>query len=71
MKIQITKDGDSWCVLLGNNLQEGIAGFGDNLYQALIDFTKQRCPHNVCISAGGSSNTRGECNVCGLWVKRG
>ena len=32
------KDGDMWCVLLGKNLQEGIAGFGETPFKAIIDF---------------------------------
>lgn len=32
------KDGDMWCVLLGPNLQEGIAGFGKTPYEAINDF---------------------------------
>lgn len=31
-------DGDSWCALYGENLQEGIAGFGDSPNEALKDF---------------------------------
>lgn len=34
------KDGDKWCVLLGANLQEGIAGFGETPEEAIIDFEK-------------------------------
>lgn len=37
----ITKDGDKWCVLYGNNLQDGIAGFGDTIHAAIIDFNGQ------------------------------
>lgn len=33
--IAVTKDGDSWCALKGENLQEGIAGFGDTPVLAL------------------------------------
>lgn len=29
------KDGDQWCALYGENLQEGIAGFGDTPYNAM------------------------------------
>ena len=25
---KLSKDGDQWCCLLGDNLQDGIAGFG-------------------------------------------
>lgn len=38
LKPRITKDGSMWCVLYGDNLQEGIAGFGDTPYQAILDF---------------------------------
>ena len=34
----ITKDGNQWCVLYGDNLQEGIAGFGETIHKAIIDF---------------------------------
>jgi hypothetical protein len=34
------KDGDNWCVLLGTNIQEGIAGFGDTPLRAIRDFNK-------------------------------
>lgn len=34
-KISIKKDGNQWCVLWGENLQEGIAGFGDTPEEAM------------------------------------
>ena len=34
------KDGEQWCYLLGENLQEGIAGFGDTPFKAMLDFNK-------------------------------
>ena len=34
------KDGDQWCVLLGDNIQEGICGFGDTIEDALYAFLK-------------------------------
>lgn len=34
------KDGDQWCVLLGDNIQEGICGFGDTIEDALYRFLK-------------------------------
>lgn len=40
LKPKITKDGDQWCVLYGDNLQEGICGFGDTPYLAILDFNK-------------------------------
>lgn len=32
------KDGDQWCFLYGDNIQEGIAGFGDTVRNAALDF---------------------------------
>lgn len=29
LKPQMFKDGDKWCALYGENLQDGVAGFGD------------------------------------------
>jgi hypothetical protein len=34
------KDGNMWCVLLGENLQEGISGFGETPLMAVLDFNK-------------------------------
>lgn len=34
------KDGNMWCYLMGENLQEGIAGFGKTPYLAALDFNK-------------------------------
>lgn len=31
-------DGDKWCALYGENLQDGVAGFGDSPYAAMCDF---------------------------------
>lgn len=33
--VQVFKDGDQWCALLGSNLQEGTAGLGDTPADAL------------------------------------
>lgn len=35
------KDGNQWCFLYGENLQEGIAGFGDSIADAAWDFYRQ------------------------------
>ena len=32
--------GDKWCVLYGENLLNGIAGFGESPYKAILDFNK-------------------------------
>lgn len=34
------KDGNQWCVLLGSNIQEGICGFGETPYKAILNFNK-------------------------------
>jgi len=38
---KITKDGDEYCCLYGDNIQEGICGFGKNPYLAALDFRKE------------------------------
>lgn len=40
LKPRITKDGNQWCCLYGDNLQDGIAGFGDTPISAILDFNK-------------------------------
>lgn len=32
------KNGDKWCILLGDNIQDGICGFGETPYKAILDF---------------------------------
>lgn len=34
----VMADGPKWCALLGDNLQEGVAGFGDTPEEACADF---------------------------------
>ena len=38
MKPKISIDGNQWCVLYGDNLQDGVAGFGDSPAKAMQDF---------------------------------
>jgi len=38
LKPKITIDGNQWCVLYGENLQDGIAGFGETPYTAILNF---------------------------------
>ena len=40
LKPKFSKDGDKFCYLLGENLQEGIAGFGSTVYEACYAFYK-------------------------------
>lgn len=41
LMIKMFQEGDQVCVLLGENLQVGIAGFGDNVEKALKEFMKE------------------------------
>lgn len=34
--VKLKMDGDKWCALIGANLQEGEAGFGDTRSEALV-----------------------------------
>ena len=40
LKTRVSIDGNQWCVLFGENLQDGVAGFGDTPYAAVLDFNK-------------------------------
>lgn len=40
LKPSVSIDGNKWCVLYGDNLQDGVAGFGDTPYLAMLDFNK-------------------------------
>ena len=35
---QLSIDGNKWCALYGDNLQDGVAGFGDSPAEAYADF---------------------------------
>lgn len=38
LKPRLFMDGDMWCALYGDNLQEGIVGFGETPAKALFEF---------------------------------
>ena len=38
LKPKVYKDGNKWCVLYGENIQDGVAGFGDTPHEAVIDW---------------------------------
>lgn len=40
LKPALYKDGNQWCCLYGENIQEGIVGFGDTPYKSILDWTK-------------------------------
>jgi len=37
-KPALSIDNGHWCALYGDNLQDGVAGFGDSPHQAMLDF---------------------------------
>lgn len=37
-KPKLSKDGDQWCAMYGENMQEGCCGFGVSPAQAMRDF---------------------------------
>ena len=39
-KPRLSMDGNKWCALYGEDLQSGIAGFGDSPAEAMWDFDK-------------------------------
>ncbi len=34
------RDGNQWCILIGEDLQSGVCWFGEFIYDAFIDFMK-------------------------------
>lgn len=40
-KPRLYVEGNQWCALLGDNLQDGVSGFGDSPADAMWDFDKQ------------------------------
>lgn len=44
------RDGDQWCVLLGDDLQSGIAGFGESPALAIRDFDRAMYTKSAILS---------------------
>lgn len=40
MRPTLTIDGNKWRALYGENLQDGVAGFGDSPHEACLDFNR-------------------------------
>ncbi len=40
LRPKISIDGNQWCALYGDNLQDGVAGFGDSPAKAMQDFDR-------------------------------
>jgi hypothetical protein len=41
MRPKLSLDGNKWCALYGDSLQDGVAGFGDSPALAMEDFDRQ------------------------------
>lgn len=41
LTVTVSLDGDKWCALAGENLQEGVAGFGDTPSAALLALVEE------------------------------
>ena len=41
LRPSVTIDGNQWCVLYGDDLMTGIAGFGDTPYRAVLAFNNE------------------------------
>lgn len=76
LNIKLVVDGNQWCALIGENLQVGIAGFGNTRLGALmnlIDNYQKEHPGWVCKDCGEETRTFwpdthrgdiGRCNIC-------
>ena len=40
LKPKVSIDGNQWSLVYGENLQDGVAGFGDSFHLAVLDFNK-------------------------------
>jgi hypothetical protein len=40
LKPDLSIDGNQWCALFGDNLQDGVSGFGDSPELAYLDFDR-------------------------------
>lgn len=63
MRPRIFPDGNMWCALYGENLQEGVAGFGETPEKACADFDKnwssQRMVFKAAVADTGSEVENG------------
>lgn len=54
LRPRVFVDGNQWCVLYGDNLMNGVAGFGDSPMQAVYDFNKAW--HQTITQQGGRTD---------------
>jgi len=52
MRPALSRDGNQWCALYGDNLQDGVGGFGDSPAEAMADVDKN-CQAKLAQPAGG------------------
>ena len=47
--VEISLDGDTWCALVGVNIQDGVVGFGDTPLEALESLCNEfkETPYNL------------------------
>ena len=58
-KPRLSVCGDQWCALYGDNLQDGVAGFGDSPADAMWDFDRNwgaKLPANAEVSGAGTAS---------------
>jgi hypothetical protein len=68
LRPSIQRDGNQWCALYGENLQDGTAGYGDSPAEAFADFDRNfaaKIPPAVPGGAGCTGTTARWCPVHG------
>lgn len=51
LRPKLYPDGNQWCALYGENLQEGVCGFGDTPELAMYDFNKNFSSQRILSTA--------------------
>lgn len=59
-KPALTQDGSMWCALFGDNLQEGVAGFGETPAEAMLAFDRAWATEKTPVAQLARAKTRGE-----------
>lgn len=69
MRPALTCEGTKWCALYGDDLMDGVAGFGDTPEEAMEAFDKewrtQRTPEALLKAAGLDEPPMAVCSMCG------
>jgi hypothetical protein len=56
-------DGDQWCALYGDNIQEGVCGFGNTPHRASLAFDEAWNRQTLQVATSGSSPLDSVCPV--------